>query len=110
MQLDTILKGEGFAVALSSSSLHLIQVEILKSLGVEEVIIALDKEYESFGSKEEKMYAVKIRKALIEKLIPFFTVSVIWDTTNLLQKKDSPTDRGGEIFRKLYSNRIFIGR
>ena len=108
MQIDTMLDGNGFALALSSSSLHLIQVELLKSLGIEEVIIALDKEYDEFGSKEEKLYAMKIRKSLINKLIPYFEVSVMWDKTGLLKKKDSPSDRGEKVFTQLYNNRIRI--
>lgn len=109
MQLDTILKGNNISVALMSSSLSLIQVEMLKELGVEEVIIALDKEYEVYGSKEEKLYARKVRKAIIEKLIPYFSVSVIWDKEeNLLGYKDSPTDRGEGVFNKLFSQRIKI--
>ncbi|GAA0071712.1 hypothetical protein UT300003_32370 [Clostridium sardiniense] len=108
MQIDTMLNGEGFALALSSSSLHLIQVEILKGLGIEEVIIGLDKEFSEYGSKEEKLYAMKIRKSLINKLLPYFNVSVMWDQNNLLKIKESPTDRGVEIFTKLYNNRIQI--
>ena len=109
LQLNTFLNGNGFAVALSSSNLHMIQILLLKSFGVEEVIIGLDKEYEEYGSKEEKLYALKIRKSLIDKLKPYFSVSVMWDTSNLLKKKDSPTDRGKEVFQTLYNNRIEIG-
>lgn len=108
MQLDTMLENGNFSVALSSSSLSNFQVEILKELGVEEVIVGLDKEYELYGSDEEKMYARKVRKSIINKLTNFFNVSVIWDRSNLLSLKQSPTDRGYEVFKELYDNRIFI--
>lgn len=108
MQLDTILEGSNIGLALMSSSLSLIQVELLKELGVEEVIIALDKEYEEYGSREEKVYAMKIRKGIINKLLPYFTVSVMWDRDNTLGLKESPTDRGKEAFYKLFRERIKV--
>lgn len=108
MQLDTILEGNNIGLSLMSSSLNLIQVELLKELGVEEVIVALDKEYEEYGTKEEKAYAMKIRKGIINKLLPYFTVSVIWDRDNTLGFKESPTDRGAEVFHKLFRERIKI--
>lgn len=108
MQLDTILEDNNIGVALSSSSLSLVQVELIKSLGVEEVIIALDKEYHEFGSKEEKAYARKIRKGIINKLLPYFNVSVIWDTDGVLEYKQSPTDKGQETFFYLYERRIKV--
>lgn len=108
MQLDTILEGNNIGLSLMSSSLSLIQVELLKELGVEEVIVALDKEYEEYGSKEEKAYAMKIRKGIINKLLPYFTVSIIWDRDNTLKLKESPTDKGAEVFYKLFRERIKV--
>lgn len=108
MQLDTMLNDKNFSVALSSSSLSKHQVNMLIDLGVEEVIVALDKEYEEYGTEQEKMYARKIRKSIIDKLSSFFKVSVIWDTKNLIGFKESPTDRGFEVFNELYKNRIVI--
>lgn len=110
MQLDSILGDNNIGLALSSSSLSLVQVELLKQLGVEEVIIALDKEFEEYGTLEEKQYAMKIRKGIINKLIPHFGVSVIWDVNNRIGLKESPTDRGGEVFYELYRERIYIER
>lgn len=108
MQLETILQGNNIGLALMSSSLSLVQVELLKELGVEEVIVALDKEFEEYGSMEEKAYATKIRKGIINKLLPYFTVSVMWDTNGYLGYKDSPTDKGSEVFFKLYAERIRV--
>ena len=34
--------------------------------------------------------------------------SYIWDFDNLLKEKDSPFDRGKEIFEELYKNRIKV--
>ena len=108
MQLDSMFNGAGIAVALSGSSISIWQVQILKELGVEEVILALDKEFVSCKTTEEKAYAIKIKKMFFEKLENDFKVSVIWDKWNLLEYKDSPMDKGKEIFLKLLSKRLYI--
>lgn len=110
MQLDTILKENNIGLALSSSSLSLVQIELLKQMNVEEVVVAVDKEYHQYNTEEEKIYAMKVRKGIINKLLPYFNVSVIWDKEGLLGFKDSPTDKGGEVFFKLFNNRIKIER
>ena len=46
---------------------------------------------------------------IIDKLSPFVSVSVLWDSTNLLGYKDSPTDRGKETLLKLMENKIYVG-
>ena len=107
MQLESILE-HNIAVALMSSSLSHIQVQILKDLGVQEIIIALDKEYVEYGSREEKLYAMKIRKGIINKLGSYFGVSVLWDIKNLIGYKQSPTDAGADVFWELMNNRIRI--
>lgn len=110
MQLDTILGENNIGLALSSSSLSLVQVGLLKQMNVEEVIVAVDKEYHEFDTEEEKKYAIKVRKGIINKLLPYFNVSVIWDKEGLIGFKDSPTDKGRETFLKLFKSRIEIER
>lgn len=105
MQLDSILENN-FSVAMCGSSLSVVQANLLMEYGVEEVIVAVDKEYEQYGTPKEKLYAQKIKRAIIDKLVGKFNVSIIWDTTNLLEEKESPTDRGKEVFLELYKNRI----
>ena len=82
--------------------------EILKQLGVEEVILGLDKEFESCKTPQEKAYATKIKKIFFDKLCNDFKVSVIWDKWNLLGYKNAPTDKGKETFLKLLSKRLYI--
>lgn len=109
MQMEEILGEENnIALALSSSSISLMQVRLLEELGVEEVVIAVDKDYHEYGSEEEKLNAMKVRKAIINKLLGHFSISVIWDKEGLLGYKDSPTDKGAEVFFKLYERRIRI--
>lgn len=108
MQLDTMFDGSSVGVAVMGSSLSKIQIELLVEFGVEEVVVAFDKEFDTYGSNEEKAYATKIRKGTVNKLKPYFSVSVIWDRNNYLNKKDSPTDRGKDVFDRLFRERIII--
>lgn len=106
MMLDTFYNGLGSSVALSGSSLSDRQAQLISSLPVDEVIIGLDKEYSDDISSQE------MRRNIIEKkfgkLTNRFSVSVIWDSNDLLDLKDSPTDKGKQVFEKLMQNRLFI--
>lgn len=104
MQHYTYYPNDSIAVGLNGSALSDEQINIIKSLGVETVILALDKEYETI--EQEQQYAFKIRKSIINKLYPFFNIEIIWDRDGLIGFKDSPTDHGKETFEKLYKKRI----
>jgi hypothetical protein len=78
-------------------------------LGVKEVIIALDKQYVDLDSEECKEWAEHIKKKIIIPLAPYFVVTVLWDTNNLLGYKDSPTDKGKDILLQLMDNKIYVG-
>lgn len=108
LQLDTMLPDFSIGLCISGSNLTMHQFEILKGLDVDEVIIALDKEYDEVGSEDEIFYAQRIERVFKKKLAPFFRVSVLWDVKGLLDKKDSPTDKGLDVFQELYANRIYI--
>lgn len=108
LQLDSMLPDMSIAICISGSSLTGHQLEILKDLGIEQVVIAMDKEFEEVGSKEEKFYKEKITNVFLNKLTPYFKVSIIWDTEGLLDLKDSPMDKGLEAFQRLWEKRIFI--
>lgn len=108
MQMDTYFGDNNCAVATMGSFLSKRHIEILLEMGVEEVVIAYDKEFEVYGSKEDKLYRKKLRKRLIEKLLPYFKVSIIYDRWGLIGYKDSPSDCGRETFEKLFKKRIYV--
>lgn len=108
LQLDTMLPDFSIGLCISGGSLTMHQLELLKELDIDEVVIAMDKEYDEIGTDEEVFHAQRIRKVFQKKLAPFFRVSVLWDMKNLLNKKDSPSDRGLEVFQELYTNRIYL--
>ena len=95
-------------VACCGSSISKYQVDLLMSLGVEEIIIAFDKEFEILGSKEH-VQNVKSLCKLKEKFPPCVKISCLYDSeNNLLNLKDSPLDRGKEVFLTMFNNRIIL--
>lgn len=108
LQLDTMLPDFSIGLCISGGNLTMHQFEMLKELDIDEVVIAMDKEYDEIGTDEEVFYAQRIRKVFQKKLAPFFRVSVLWDMNGLLDKKSSPTDHGVEAFQELYKNRIYL--
>lgn len=96
------------AVAVCGSSLNKFQVNLLvKRLGVNDITIALDKEFDEPYSDEGKRYREKIIK-MAEKYKHLADFYYIFDEQGLLKKKDSPIDKGEETFEKLYKKRIKV--
>lgn len=79
--------------ALLTSHLNPQQLKLLVKLGVR-VVFALDKD-------------VRIRDDHnINKLKQFVNVDYLWDKRDLLDDKDSPVDKGQEVFQELYGTRL----
>lgn len=96
------------SVAVCGSSLISYQVQMLRELGAEELIIGFDKQFQQIGDEEFKRWIKKLTN-IHKKYSSYFTISFLFDKeNNLLQYKDSPTDRGKEIFLKLFERRIYL--
>lgn len=96
------------AVATCGSVLNKFQVSILTTiLGVNEITIAFDKEYDNFNSLEGIAYKQKLRK-ICEKYRHMANFSFIYDERNLLKRKDAPIDIDKETLEVLYRRRIKI--
>lgn len=93
------------SVACCGSSVSIHQINLLLNLGVTEIIIGLDKQFENNYNKEFQKYLSNICK-IANKIINFCNISVIFDNLNLLDYKDSPIDKGKDVFTKLFNNRI----
>ncbi len=103
MQLDTIMNGHGNGLALSGQSLSDWQIKKLMELDINEVVVALDKDY-----KDQAGYNLRATMLvkMFSRLLLRFNVSVIFDDVDgLLGYKDSPTDRGKDVFLKLMRDR-----
>ena len=95
------------SVAICGSSLNNYQVSLLLSLGVKEIVIALDKQYKQVGDEEWKRWVQKFYQ-IHNKYGKEVQISYMFDFDKYLDYKDSPIDKGKEVFLKLFKNRITI--
>ena len=94
-------------VACCGSSLISYQVQLLLSLGVEEIIIAFDKQFKEIGDDEFKRWTKKLMD-IHKKYSSYATISFIFDKKNKLEYKDSPIDKDKEVFLELFNKRIYL--
>lgn len=95
-------------VACCGSSFNKYQISLLTDyLGVNEIIVALDKEYSDWRTNKAKKYRERIEN-MCKRYSNKANFSYIWDYDNVLEEKDSPFDKGQEIFEYLYKNRIKV--
>ena len=95
------------SVAICGNALNNYQVNLLLSLGVKELIIALDKQYKQVGDEEWKRWTQKFYQ-IHNKYGKEVQVSYMFDFDNYLNYKDSPIDKDKNTFLWLYKNRIII--
>ena len=84
------------AVSVGSHTLTPQQIRHLK-FDVDEIIIAFDKDV----TREELIKECK----KIKEILPKVKIYIMWDCNNLLDEKDSPTDKGIEVFKQLYKTK-----
>lgn len=100
-------KDADISVACCGSNLINYQVKLLLSLGVKEIIIALDKQFQEIGDQEWQKWVIKL-KTIYNKYGNYVNISYMFDKTGLLGYKDSPIDCGKNKFIELFKNRIII--
>ncbi len=99
---------DSIAIACCGSNITKLQVDLLVKYGrINELIIALDKEYEITSSEKGHKYFNKLY-SLSEKFLNSTNVSFIYDTEGLLLEKDAPIDKGKEIYEHLMKKRIRV--
>ena len=95
------------SVACCGSSLISYQVHLLLSLGVKEIIVGMDKQFQEIGDKEWIRLTDKL-KSIHKKYGAYTQISYLFDKEDLLGYKDSPIDKGPEVFMKLFKERITL--
>ena len=91
--------------AICGSSFVNYQAWLLINQGVEEIIVAIDHDFNDVSSDAAKKI-IKNLKNLHKKYGTYINISFLWDKNNLLGYKDSPIDKSKEIFLELYKNRV----
>ena len=105
----SVLQFESFempncAVAVCGSNFNKYQLNLLlKYCYPQEIIICFDKE----EIRGEEKYFNKLWK-IGKKYSEYCDFSFIYDRNSLLNMKDSPSDRGEEVFRKLFEKRVKV--
>ena len=95
------------SVAVCGSNLTNYQVQLLKSLDVEEIVIAFDKQFKEIGDKEWKGWTKKLTE-INKKYSSIVQISFMFDKEDLLGYKDAPIDRSPEIFTQLFERRVML--
>lgn len=105
----SVMQCDGFqidncAAAVCGSQLNKWQVKILiKECHPQEIVVCFDKEEQP----PDEVYFNKLYK-LCSKYKNYANFSFIYDREKLLEMKDSPSDKGEEIFRRLLDKRVRI--
>ena len=102
MMMETYYKEQNCSVATLGKNISFQQIQLLLKYGVKDIIIAYDADYRNYKELEfKKQEYFKIGNILKT----YFNVSIIFDFSfNKLKYKDSPIDRGKEIFEDLIQN------
>ncbi len=104
---DTYFGVNNFTCATCGSNLTKQQCNIIKHLNVREVMIAYDREYKDPFSFEAQAYVNKL-VLLAEPLLLYVDVYLILDNKNRLDLKDSPIDKGKDVFLELMKEKIKV--
>ena len=103
LKMETFYPDNNVALSTSGKRITLDHLNALIKLGIREVVIAYDKDYKTTNERKEKIAEYE---KIASILTPYFTVSIISDYDNKLGYKDSPADKGKEIFEDLMRYRI----
>lgn len=95
------------SVASCGSNLSAYQVQLLLENGVEEIVIALDRQFQEINDDEYKKLKNKLIK-LHDRYKNYVNVSIIFDKNMITDYKASPIDESPEKFMKLFKERIYL--
>ena len=100
-------KNNSVCVAVCGSSFTKYQFKLLQDLGVQEIVVGFDKDFQEIGSQEFLNVKEKLIK-IWNKYKNDVNISFLFDKYGLLEEKDSPLDQGADAFKYLFENRIFL--
>lgn len=106
MQYGTMFGQENnITVATCGSTFHKYQLDLLISCGAERILIAYDKEGETWA--EQEAYVKKL-ESLCQKYRNYCIMGYTYDYSHLLKLKQSPFDCGPEVAKKLISKGVWF--
>lgn len=93
------------SVACCGSSISSYHIDLLKSLGANEIIVAFDRQFVEISDDEFKRLKAKLIH-IYNKYSKNVRISAIFDKRMILPYKASPIDEGPQVFEKLLNERI----
>ena len=112
LQLDSMYP-QNNAVGMFGMNLGKQRRDMILELGVSEVVIGIDKDYIEHGYMTDSQTPFTSYLHNVNKIANLFhgycKVTVLYDKDDELGYKDSPTDKGREIYEKLYHSRMKVG-
>lgn len=98
-------ENNNLSVACCGSSLSNYQIQLLKNCGVQEIILAFDRQFQRVGDEEYLRLVNHIQKIKAKCRQMGVGVSYILDVNRRTGYKDSPIDCGKEVFLELLKRR-----
>jgi hypothetical protein len=95
------------SVACCGSSISAYQAQMLLDCGVNEIVVAFDRQFQDIGDQEFKHLKTNLTR-FRDKYKNFATISFIFDKNMITDYKSSPIDHGPEIFLQLFKERIVL--
>ena len=96
------------AVAVCGNSLSQKQVEMLMRCGAREIVVGFDADYHEIDDDDYKKTVSHLKK-LHEKYSASINISFLFDKSGeLLGYKDSPFDKGKDMFLALWKDRVIL--
>ena len=95
------------SVACCGSNISGYQIHFLIESGANEIIVALDRQFQSIGDNEYKQLTNKLIK-LNDKYKNYVNLSFMFDKNMITGYKSSPTDEGKDKFLQLFKERIML--
>jgi hypothetical protein len=103
MKMDTVYGENSVAVAVSGKTITIDHIKLLLKYGVEKIVLAFDRDYSDLDEIVEKQQEYRDIVSYVQN---FCNVSMIIDYGFKLEYKDSPIDKGKEVFEELMSKKI----
>jgi len=105
MQCESFYPNNNFSLSLCGTNMSNYQRDTLLSLGVDEVFIALDKQFKTEllteeDNKEYNQYVTKVKK-IADKLVNYVNVYIIYCDDGRLDYKEAPSDKGRGLLEEL---------
>lgn len=106
LQYETMFgKDVNIALACCGSAFVSYQAWMLINLGIEEIIVALDRQFQEINDKEH-IKLVKNLTNIHKKYGNYVKISFIFDKNMITSYKASPTDEGKDKFLTLFKERV----